>query len=225
MRTCVVPLGAIEQHGPHLPLDVDATIADALGERFCARVPGTLQAPVIAFGCSSEHLAFPGTLSVSPETLTLVLGDLLASLAAHGFERLVVFSAHGGNDAPLAAAEARLRQRAAPARLTVIRGIERIAEVWQAASAREGIPARASGHHAGEYETSIVASLAPSSVRWSELHPGADGEVPDPQRLFYPSLRPHAPEGVLGDPSLASGERGERYLSAWLDLLVADHGL
>ena len=219
-RTVVVPLGATEQHGPHLPLDVDARIADALAERFCLRVDGALAAPVLAIGCSSEHGEFAGTLSLSAATLAAVLGDVLASLVSHGFEHVVVFSAHGGNDAPLAEAEAPLRERARPAELTIVRGIDRIAAVWQASSAREGVPGAACGHHAGEYETSIIAALAPAAVRWDEVRAGADGDVPDPQRLFYPSVRASAPEGVLGDPRLASAERAERYLAAWADFLV-----
>jgi len=222
-RTAVVPLGAIEQHGPHLPLDVDALVADALGERFCARVPEALLAPTLAFGCSIEHLGFAGTLSISPATLALVLGDLVASLAGHGFAHVVVFSAHGGNDTVLAEAAAVLRERAKPAALTVVHGIDRVSRIWQSASAREGVSSMESGHHAGEYETSIVCALRPEAVRWSELRAGTDGDVPDPQVLFYPSLRPNAPDGVVGDPRRASAERAERYLAAWTDLLVDEY--
>ncbi len=222
-RTVVIPLGATEQHGPHLPLDVDARIADALAERFCARAPQAMQAPTIAVGCSSEHMAFAGTVSLSAATLSAMLGDVIASLVTHGFEHVVVFSAHGGNDAALADAEDLLRARAAPATLTLVRGVDRIGRVWRAASAREGISSRASGHHAGEYETSIVAALRAEAVRWGELRQGADGDVPDPQRLFYPSLRDHAADGVVGDPRAASPDRGERYLEAWTELLLEEY--
>lgn len=220
-RTAVVPLGAIEQHGPHLPLEVDTLVAGALGERFCVQAPEALLAPTLAFGCSPEHLAFAGTISLSPSTLAAVLGDVVASLAAHGFERVVVFSAHGGNDATLAEIEEALRARAKPAKVTVVHGIDRVSALWRAASAREGISSRESGHHAGEYETSIVAALRPGAVRWRELREGTDGDVPEPQTLFYPSVRAHAPEGVVGDPRRASAERAERYLSAWVDHLIA----
>jgi creatinine amidohydrolase len=222
-RTVVIPLGATEQHGPHLPLDVDAVVAEALAERFCARIPEALQAPAITLGCSVEHLDFPGTLSISPATLAAVLGDLVHSLVKHGFDHVVVFSAHGGNDAPLAEAEGTLRDVAKPATLTVVRGIERVSALWQAASAREGVSAMASGHHAGEFETSIIAAIRPDAIRWNELRLGTDGEVPDPQVLFYPSLRPNAPEGVVGDPRQASPERAERYLAAWTELIVAEY--
>ena len=222
-RTAVVPLGAIEQHGPHLPLEVDALVADALGERFCARVPEALLAPTLAFGCSIEHLGFAGTLSIEPATLALVIGDLVASLASHGFEHVVVFSAHGGNDAILAESANALRERASPAAITVVHGIDRVSQIWQAASAREGVSSMESGHHAGEYETSIISALRPEAVRWSELRAGTDGNVPDPQVLFYPSLRPNAPDGVVGDPRGASADRAERYLAAWTDLLVDEY--
>lgn len=219
-RTAVVPLGATEQHGPHMPLAVDSWIAEALASRFCARVPEALQAPTLNIGCSSEHLAFAGTLSIASSTLTVLLGDVIASLVAHGFEHVVVFSAHGGNDTTLAAAEATLRERALPARLTVVHGIDALGRLWQEASARAGAPPGAAGHHAGEFETSIIAALRPDALRWDELRGGVSGDVPEPQRLFYPSLRDHAPEGVVGDPSQASAERGEGYLQAWTSFIV-----
>lgn len=222
-RTVVVPLGATEQHGPHLPLDVDTLVADALADRFCARVPEAVWAPTLAIGCSSEHLAFAGTLSLSRATLGAVLSDIVSSLVQHGFDHVVVFSAHGGNDVALAEVESLLRARAAPAALTVVHGIDRVARAWQAASAREGVHARASGHHAGEYETSIVAALRPEAVRWSEVRRGAEVDTPDSQRLFYPSLRMNAPDGVVGDPCEASAERAERYLAAWTDVLVEEY--
>lgn len=219
-RTAVVPLGATEQHGPHMPLAVDSWIAEALASRFCARVPEALQAPTMSIGCSSEHLAFAGTLSIASSTLTVLLGDVIASLALHGFDHVVVFSAHGGNDSTLAAAEATLRERALPARLTVVHGIDALGRLWQEESVRAGAPPGAAGHHAGEFETSIIAALRPDALRWDELRGGISGDVPEPQRLFYPSLRDHAPEGVVGDPSQASAERGEGYLQSWASVIV-----
>jgi creatinine amidohydrolase len=219
-RTAIVPLGATEQHGPHMPLAVDAWVAEALASRFCARVPEALQAPTVSIGCSSEHMAFAGTLSISTPTLIGLVGDVIASLVKHGFDHVVVFSAHGGNDAPLAAGELSLHDLALPAKLTVVHGIDAIGRMWQEESARAGAPPGAAGHHAGEFETSIIAALRPDSVRWNQLKAGVSGDVPEPQHLFYPSLRDHAPEGVVGDPAQASAERGERYLQAWTTLII-----
>ena len=220
-RTVVLPLGATEQHGPHLPLAVDTLVADALAERFCIRIPGSLQAPTIAIGCSPEHLDFPGTLSLKPETLRGVIGDSLSCLVRHGFTHIVVFSAHGGNDALLAEIEPDLHKRVAPALLTVVHGIEAIGKVWLDASQHEGVPADASGAHSGEFETSIVAGLRPDWIRWQQTGPGIITLPAGSQDLFYPSLRDHAPNGVIGDPRVAASERAERYLTAWVDVLVA----
>ncbi len=216
----IVPLGATEQHGPHLPLAVDTVVADALAERFCARVGNALHAPTIPIGCSPEHLDFSGTLSLSSATLAAVLSDVITSLVGHGFNHVVIFSAHGGNDAVLSEIEPRLRQSAGKARLTVIHGIAAIGRVLADASAAEGIGAEASGAHAGEFETSIIAGIRAELLRWDQVRAGLMSVPEDPQTLFYPSLRNHALEGVVGDPTLAAANRAERYLSAWVDFLV-----
>jgi creatinine amidohydrolase/Fe(II)-dependent formamide hydrolase-like protein/fructoselysine-6-P-deglycase FrlB-like protein len=220
-RTVVIPLGATEQHGPHLPLGIDSLIADALAERFCHRVLHSIQAPVIGIGCSSEHSEFAGTLSLTKATLGAILGDVVSSLVRHGFTHVVVFSAHGGNDSALAELKPRLKQFALPARITVVQGIDFIAKIWSDASAREGITPEVSGAHAGEFETSIIAALRPDLIRWSRLTPGMVTLPDDPQTLFYPSLRKHVANGVVGDPRAALAERAERYLSAWVDFLIA----
>ena len=222
-RTVVIPLGAIEQHGHHLPLAVDSVIAGALAERFCLRVPGSLVAPTLQFGSSSEHMDFCGTLSLSPATLRAVITDVVSSLIYHGFTAVVIFSAHGGNDALLSQIEPDLKAFAAPARITVVRGIERLAKVWSDASAAENIPPEISGAHAGEFETSIIEGLRPDLLRRAELRAGVITRSEDIQTLFYPSLRKHAPEGVIGDPRPAAAERAERYLAAWVDFLVAEY--
>jgi hypothetical protein len=111
-RTAILPLGSIEQHGPHLPFATDAWIAGELGRRLCSRLPESIELPVLALGCASEHLAFPGTLSLGDETFASVLCDLAICVARHGFARLFVFSAHGGNRGALAAALPRMREAA-----------------------------------------------------------------------------------------------------------------
>jgi creatinine amidohydrolase/Fe(II)-dependent formamide hydrolase-like protein len=76
-----------------------------------------------------------------------------------------------------------------------------------------------SGHHACELETSIMLALRPAALRTDLLGAGYTRPTDDPQALFYPSLRPNAPNGTVGDARAASGERGERYLAAWVDVL------
>ncbi len=220
-RTAVVPLGATEQHGPHLPGATDTWIAAALAERFCARVPEALALPPLPFGCSAEHAAFPGTLTLRWETLSAVLADLVASLARQGFERVLIFSAHGGNDALLRAAAPALHAAGRPARLVVCAGLDALARRWRAASAAHGIDAAASGQHAGEFETSIILGLRPQAVRHRRLRRGAHDAGGDPQDFFYPDLRAVAPSGVVGDPRRAAAPRAAAYLDVWVDALVA----
>jgi creatinine amidohydrolase len=218
-QTAVIALGSIEQHGPHLPLGTDRWIAEALARGLAQRHPEAVALPAIAFGCASEHMAFPGTLHLEPATLESVLGDLLVSLAAHGFGRAFVFSAHGGNVAALDAMRGLLENVAAPLEVLIESDLEAVATMQAAAVEAEGIDALAAGLHAGEYETSLVAALRPDSIRRRALAPGECIENVDAQSLFYPSLRDHVQSGVLGDPSSPSAERGRRYLAAWLGLL------
>jgi creatinine amidohydrolase len=222
-RTAVIPLGALEQHGPHLPLATDAQIADALAERFCAAVPEAMRLPALWAGCSREHLDFTGTIDLRPTTLEGLLVDVVDSLARHGFEQLFVFSAHAGNDLVLQSLLPALRAAAAPAKLIACTGLDALAEMQRLASAGEGVEAAAAGQHAGEYETSILLGLTPETVREDRLEAGHVESTAPAQALFYPSLRTNAPNGIVGDPRTASGARAERYLAAWTALLLASY--
>jgi creatinine amidohydrolase len=217
----VIALASIEQHGPHLPLATDAWIAGWLADRVCARLPAAVSLPVLPFGCASEHMDFPGTLSLEPETWTAVLADLLRSLAAHGFEDVLLFSAHGGNVDALRASSAELREAAAPLRLAIFSDHDRLWERHAKLSLELGSSPAAAGHHAGELESSIVAALRPTALRRDRLEAGVVAGPDGGQSLFYPSLRANAPSGVVGDPRGWSAARAEPYLAAWVDELVA----
>jgi creatinine amidohydrolase len=103
--TVVVPFGAVEQHGPHLPLDTDAVLGDRLGLLLAERLDA-LCAPTVRIGCSQHHLAFAGTISLRPETLGMIVRDVVDSLAQHGFRRIILLPTHGGNERPLVHAAA-----------------------------------------------------------------------------------------------------------------------
>jgi creatinine amidohydrolase len=222
--TAVIPLGATEQHGSHLPFATDTWIADALAERFCARVPEAIILPTVAVGCSPEHLSFPGTLSLRSATLSAVLEDLLASCRRHGFfARAFVFTAHGGNYGPLVEGLEALRAACAPMKLTAFTDFDRLDRILHEQSLAHGIPAEHAGHHAGELETSIMLALRAGAVRTDRLEPGLVAPTPRPQDLFYPDLRRNAPNGTVGDPRQAAAARAEAYLEAWVDVLVASY--
>jgi creatinine amidohydrolase len=217
-RTALIALGSIEQHGHHLPLGTDRFIADALVRGLADRLDDAVALPALAIGCAREHLDFSGTLHIEPETLEAILRDLLGSLAQHGFERAFVFTAHGGNVDALDEMETRLAESAAGIALRIETDI-RVGAMQSEVVATEALDPESAGPHAGEYETSIIAKLRPGTIRREELRPGRIVGAGEAQALFYPSLRPNTESGVLGDPSMASATRGERYLTAWLDLL------
>ncbi len=218
-HTAVLPLGSTEQHGPHLPLDTDTVIGDALAERLCAAVGDAVACPTLPIGCATEHLGFPGTLSLEPATLVAVVRDVVCSLARHGVARVFVFSAHGGNAAMLDALGPALRD--CPVPVDAFTDLDALTAALHAESIAAGGSAADAGHHAGEIETSIMFALEPARVRTRALAPGLLSETRAPQTLFYPNLRANAPAGVVGDPRSADAARGLRYLRVWTALLEA----
>ncbi len=105
-----VPVGSLEQHGPHLPLDTDTRIAMAVASGLADRCRGVVVAPAVAYGASGEHAGFPGTLLVGHHVLAELLIELVRS-ARSSFAGVVLVSAHGGNRDALAAAEPRQHRR------------------------------------------------------------------------------------------------------------------
>ncbi len=157
----VLPVGAIEQHGPHLPVSVDRDLAEAVLERALDHVRDglpVLALPGFAYGKSNEHGAIPGTLSLSAQTLLAILGDLAASLARTGFRRLVLLNAHGGN-APVLEIAAR--------DLKIAHGLSIATCNWYNFNEAERHGDRrenAFGIHAGLIETSAMLALNPGIV-------------------------------------------------------------
>ena len=219
--TAILPLGSTEQHGPHLPFATDTLIAEAVAARVAQRLGGALCLPTLPIGCADEHLAFPGTLSLADDTLRAVVRDIARALARHGFARLLVFTAHGGNYGALRAAAPVLVRELAPLRLDVFLDAASLTRRLEGVAHAHGVTAGEAGQHAGELETSILLALAPGLVRRECLTAGlVDPTLPSGE-LFYPDLRRHAADGTVGDPRRASAERAAAYLDAWADVLAA----
>jgi len=198
----VVPVGSLEQHGPHLPLDTDTRIAVAVARRACQRRAGVALAPALPVGASGEHAAFPGTLSIGTEALTACLIELGRHASLH-WPAMLMVNGHGGNVTAVEAAAGRLRYEG------------RACSAWHAALP-EG------DAHAGRSETSVMLALAPGAVR---LDAAERGEV-RPLDEILPLLRERgvravSANGVLGDPAGASAAEGERLLARLTDGLNA----
>jgi creatinine amidohydrolase len=222
MTTVILPLGATEQHGPHLPLGVDTFRAAALAERVAACLPQALLAPVLPIGCSDEHSGFPGLLSLNPETLAALILDCAHRMVAWGVRRLVLISAHGGNDTALAYAAERLRKELPDLAVWLPDDLLSANEASLAVARQDDISPAALGLHAGESETSEMLCLRPDLVQPEPWAPGYTGDmaaiIP---RLRELGLQPVTPNGILGDPTRANAERGARYLDARAAAIVA----
>jgi creatinine amidohydrolase len=197
-----VPLGSLEQHGPHLPLDTDTQIARAVCAGLAARCDGVSVAPAVSYGASGEHADFPGTLVVGHVVLADLLVELVRS-ARRSFAGVVLVNAHGGNEEALALTERR----------AVAEGDDLL--VWRASTP-------GGDAHAGRTETSLLLAIEPDAVRLDLAEAGATEPIARLlPRLRAEGVRPVSSNGVLGDPAGASVDEGRALLDALVDDLAA----
>jgi creatinine amidohydrolase len=223
--TVVVAVGAVEQHGPHLPLLVDAARGDRLALEVARRLGMALVAPTIRVGCSEHHMGFPGTISLRRQTLEAICMDYAVSLARHGFRRVCFVPSHGGNFGPLADMLDDLRSAVAPdCRVDAYTDLLGFIEYWQG-----GVGAIAPdlvervGGHADIAEASEMLCIRPDLVRADRAERGHMQKFDQAlaERIFNEGFRSVTPNGILGDARGLSAEIGEECIARAADGMAA----
>lgn len=218
----ILPLGATEQHGPHLPLSVDTDLVQAVIDRAMSRLPDGVRAfvlPPLAVTRSGEHGNWPGTLTLSATTLLAVLADIGESVVRSGVVRLVMFNGHGGNRAlmEVAARDLRLRHR-----MLVVTAS------WFDFAETEGLfdPTElAMDLHAGESETAAMLAVRPQFVdmskaanfvptmrNWPDRFPSI-GLIGQPGKPAW-AIEDLNPSGACGNASAADAALGAALLDS-----------
>lgn len=232
-RVAVLPTGTYEDHGYHLPIDVDVVLATTICDRAVARIPDeAVLIPPVTHGYSPHHMDFPGNITIDWEVFVKYVKGVCLSLAQHGFNRILIVNGHGSNTPPCDMA----------ARLTIIETEGRVlcASVnhWGLRKVRvEGGEIRDSEYggtsHACEYETSLYLALKPELVDMSKA---VDERAPLPPSFQTDLLAGTHPQGsaanlniywsartasgVMGDATKATREKGEQFLAAAVDGLI-----
>jgi creatinine amidohydrolase len=221
-RIVIVPVGSTEQHGPAGVLGVDSYVAMTLAEDVAERT-GVLVAPPIWYGDSSHHGAFPGTITIRPDTLTLLIRDVARSLARHGFDRIILLNGHKGSNLPALNSAVRvLHDEELPQVLFAV------ADPLHLARSSAPTIKETNEHHAGELELSHVHYRYPGKIRTDRLTDasvdfeevfggfvGNDlfGPAPDGVEIIWSGdeQRAFTPSGSFSSSLGLSDEKGKRY--------------
>jgi creatinine amidohydrolase len=221
-KTSIIPIGSLEQHGPHLPIGTDTTIAFRTASEVSERI-SSLLLPPLSVGFSMEHLSFPGTVSIDATTLIVTISSICQSLSTYGFTNPIVINGHGGNVAALETAAQTLLYRS---NIRVL--MFHVPDLANAAYRNlYRSSTRAPPGHADEIETSLL--LACSNWNLRKRHKIKElPKLPKGLSLGSPMegiFRPWktaelSRSGVLGDPTRASRKKGKKILETVVDRIA-----
>jgi creatinine amidohydrolase len=221
--TVVFACGAVEQHGPHLPMFMDAEHGTRLAEEVARRLGKALVAPTIRIGCSEHHMAFTGSMTLRTATFEAVCTDYCTSLARHGFERICIIPTHGGNFVPIHQMLPRLREAVGNA-CSVLAATDLLAFIalLKKAVAEAGGMSDRVGGHADIAESSIMLAMHPDLVHPDLAEDGFHPELePDVvARILRDGFRSVTPNGILGDARGMNAAIGEACITYAADRLA-----
>lgn len=221
----IIPIGALEQHGLGLPLSTDSIRAEGVAELVAKRLDGqAVLTPTLPVGVSPHHMAFAGTVTLTPETLIAVLGEMVDSLFRHGWRKMLIVTGHGGNNPSLSVLGQKL-----------LVSHPDLQFAWCGLTPLAGSAIRAMNvsevhGHSGEAETAQMLHLSPDLVSRDKLAAGAltlDSLSPLARlsRQSSPTITipfdRYSPIGVLGDPRRSTPEQGEQIVTEVCSGIVA----
>lgn len=221
----ILPVGSTEQHGPNGLIGTDALCADIIAKAV-GNAADAMVVPSLNFGMAQHHMAFPGTMTLRPETMLSVLVDLFTSIAHHGFDRCFVINGHGGNMATIMAAISEFHARsslglgAGGGQLRC-----RLRNWWTPKSVtalQQEIYGDRDGSHATASEIAVTQFLFPDSIKQAEIEP----KLAPKSSGFTDAtdFRRRYPDGRVGsDPTLSHPDHGERLFNTAVEGLAEDY--
>jgi creatinine amidohydrolase len=208
----ILPVGATEYHGPHLPFGTDTIGAEVLSEAIARELGKTLVLPAISYGVSHHHLPWPWTMSIRPDTMIAVIQDVAESLIHHGIQKLVIVTAHDGNPGPAEAA-ARILSQEHDMTVAILSG-------WQGKARKLLAPDwDIDLDHAGQSEMSIVLYAAPETARL-DLATEQPNQFMDHPLDVVGGFDGTVPLGYSGNAAAATAEEGAAIVEAITGLVV-----
>lgn len=215
----IVPIGSVEQHGPHCPMDVDINHSQALAVETARAIDDfpVIVAPPVWCGLTHYNLGEVGTITLSAETFIAFVSEVCRSIWANGFKRIILLNGHGGHQAIIQVISIKLAEE--DIWVLPITYWHMVQQILDQESARD----RGSIGHGGEWETSLQLYLRPTLIDRTRMvvdpkRPGFSEDI----RAFtgFPERRREAEHGVMGDPTVATAEKGERLFTAARDKLI-----